>query len=400
MRGEQVQSLLMVRYGEIALKGKNRPFFEKKLGHNIKEALGGLGPFNVAFQRGRYFVQVPPQHTYAAMQRLQKVFGIVSLSPVQTAPLELEAICQQAYLLLQEQYTGPGFTFKVAARRANKRFPFTSPEINRRVGEALLADGLETKVDLHHPQVVINIEIREKEAYLFSRSLPGPGGLPVGVTGRGLLLLSGGIDSPVAGWFALKRGVQLEALHFHSPPFTGEGAVNKVLELCRILAAYGGEIILHLVPFAEIQQKLRRSCPEAMLITLMRRAMFRIAEKLARKRGLGVIYTGESLGQVASQTLENLTVTNAVVSLPVLRPLIGFDKAEITAQAQKIGTYAVSIRPFDDCCTLFVPPHPVTRPHAAALEAAEKKLPLPALQEEALEKIETRVMGSAQETYF
>ncbi|MEW5921493.1 MAG: tRNA uracil 4-sulfurtransferase ThiI [Bacillota bacterium] len=389
-----MQSLLLIRYGEIALKGKNRPFFEKKLLKNIKEALRGLEPFNVIFQRGRYFVKISPQDNYAAIQKLQKVFGIVSISPVLAVPLEMEAICRQALLLLQEQYGRPGLTFKVATRRANKRFPHTSPEVNRIVGEILLNSGLETKVDVHNPDIVINIEIREKEAYLFCRSLPGSGGLPVGVTGRGLLLLSGGIDSPVAGWMALKRGVKIEVLHFHSPPYTGEGAINKVLELCRVLTAYGGKINLHLAPFGEIQQQIRRHCPEPLLITLMRRAMFRLAERLAQQRELGVIYTGESLGQVASQTLENLTVINSVVTMPVLRPLIGFDKEEITARAREIGTYAVSIRPFEDCCTLFVPPHPVTRPDSAILEAAEEKIPLDELVNRSLDNLETRIIAN------
>lgn len=395
-----MQNLLLVRYGEIALKGKNRPFFEKQLLHNIREALRGLDPFSVSFQRGRYFVKILAQHSYAAIQRLQKVFGIVSISPVRSVPLELEEICRQAFLLLQEQYRGPGYSFKVATRRANKQFPHTSPEINRLVGAALLDGGLETQVDLHNPDLVVNIEIREKEAYLFSRSMAGPGGLPVGVTGRGLLLLSGGIDSPVAGWLALKRGLKLEALYFHSPPYTGEGAINKVLELCRLLSAYGGEINLHLAPFTEIQQQIRLSCPEALLITLMRRAMFRIAERLAQRRALGAIITGESLGQVASQTLENLTATNAVVSLPVLRPLIGFDKEEITQRAREIGTYTVSIRPFEDCCTLFVPPHPVTRPKLQVLESAEGNTPLDVLLDRSLENIETRIIKSTPGGYI
>jgi len=389
----QEYSLLLIRYGEIALKGGNRPFFEKMLLRNIKEALRGLGANDVVFQRGRYFVKIAPQHTYAAIQKLQKVFGIVSLSPVQAAPLELEAIKRQALQLLREQYREPGLTFKVASRRANKRFPCTSPELSSSVGAALLDGGLQVKVDLHNPDVVIHIEIREKDAYLFSRSLPGPGGLPVGVACRGLLLLSGGIDSPVAGWMALKRGMRIEALHFHSPPYTGEKATNKVLELCHILTAYCGEITLHLAPFTEIQEQIRRLCPEAFLITLMRRAMFRIAERLARRRGLGAIYTGESLGQVASQTMENLAAVNAVVSIPVLRPLIGFDKEEITVRARQIGTYGVSIRPFADCCTLFVPSHPVTKPDPAALEAAEEKLPLDALLNRSLDNLETRTIG-------
>lgn len=392
-----MDSLLLVRYGEIALKGKNRPFFEKKLLTNIKEALQGLEPFHVSFQHGRYFVKISARHSYAAIKKLQKVFGIVSISPVQTAPLDLNAICRQSKILLDEQHTGEGFTFKVAARRANKRFPYTSPEINRRVGEALLQAHSDISVNVHNPDLIINIEIREKEAYLFSSSMPGPGGLPVGVTGRGLLLLSGGIDSPVAGWMALKRGVEIEALHFHSPPYTGEGALNKVLELSRILAGYCGKLTLHFAPFGEIQQQFRSHCPEKLLITLMRRSMFRIAEKLSHRQKLGVIYTGESLGQVASQTLENLTVTNNVVTLPVLRPLVGFDKEEITERARRIGTYPVSIRPFEDCCTLFVPPHPVIKPDESLLKKAEETIPLDELINRSLDNLETRIISEIPE---
>ena len=392
-----MDSLLLIRYGEIALKGKNRPFFEKRLLKNIKEALRGLEPYTVQFQRGRYFVKIAQINSFAAIQKLQKVFGIVSISPVKPVPLEMEEICLQARLMLQEECTGPEFSFKVATRRANKGFPYTSPEINSMVGEILLNSNPGVKVDVHNPDVIINIEIRDKEAYLFCRSLRGSGGLPVGVTGPGLLLLSGGIDSPVAGWMALKRGIKIEALHFHSPPFTGEGAINKVLELSRILTSYGGKISLHMAPFGEIQQQLRRHCPENLIITLMRRAMFRIAELLALRRGLGVIYTGESLGQVSSQTLENLTVINDVVTLPVLRPLIGFDKEEITIRARQIGTYAVSIRPFEDCCTLFVPPHPATRPKTAILEKAEHKIPLDELINRSLDNIETRVISGTPE---
>jgi len=384
-----MDSLLLIRYGEIALKGKNRPFFENKLLQNIKARLKGLEPFQVSFRRGRYYVKIDEENLLPAQRRLQHVFGIVSISPVLTANLEIEDICRQSLKLLQENYRA-ALTFKVNTRRANKKFPFTTPEINNIVGGYLLKSGLELKVDVHNPQVVVNIEIREKKAYLYSRIVPGPGGLPVGVTGKGLLLLSGGIDSPVAGWMALKRGIELEALHFHSPPFTGEGTLNKVEDLCRLLAAYSGGITLHLAPFTEVQKEILLKCPEEMLITLMRRIMFRVAEILAKRKNIPVVFTGESLGQVASQTLENLAAVNEVISLPVLRPLIGFDKEEIVNVAQKIGTYAVSIRPFDDCCTLFVPRHPVTRPLLRELQKAEEMLPLEELIAGCVDNIETR----------
>ncbi len=389
-----MNSLLLVRYGEIALKGKNRPFFEKKLLRNIQDALQGLEPFEVLFQRGRYFIKINADNLLSAQRRLQKVFGIVSVSPVSRSKLDLGEICQNALETIKENYT-PGMTFKVNTRRANKNFPHPSPEVSSVVGAYLLKSGLNISVDVRRPETTIHIDIRGKEAYLYSRVIHGLGGLPVGVAGRGLLLLSGGIDSPVAGWLALKRGVEIEALHFHSPPFTGDGALNKVNDLCRTLSSYGGKITLHLAPFTEIQKELRLNCPETMVITLMRRAMFRIAERLAVKRKIPVLFTGESLGQVASQTLENIVAINAVTNIPVLRPLIGFDKEEIIDIARKINSYPISIRPFEDCCTLFVPRHPVTRPQLRELEKAEKNISLEELTDCCLENIESRTITSS-----
>ncbi|NMB41045.1 MAG: tRNA 4-thiouridine(8) synthase ThiI [Firmicutes bacterium] len=382
-------SLLLIRYGEIALKGKNRPFFEKKLLQNIKESLLGLEPYRVLFHRGRYYVEIAEDNLFPARRRLERVFGIVSLSPVFTAELDLEDICRQALILLKDNYE-PGMTFKINTRRANKKFPGTSPEISSHVGAYLLKSGLQLKVDVHNPEVSINIEIRNEEAYLYTQSFPGSGGLPVGVTGRGLLLLSGGIDSPVAGWMTLKRGVHIEALHFHSPPFTGDNALNKVIDLCRLLAAYCGKITLHLAPFTEIQKEIRLQCPESMLITLMRRTMLRVAERLAKKRNIPVIFTGENLGQVASQTLENLIAIDEATALPILRPLVGFDKEEIIEISHKINSFPISVRPFDDCCTLFVPKHPITRPTVEELQNAEEKLPLKELVDRCLNTIQTK----------
>jgi thiamine biosynthesis protein ThiI len=392
----KMNRLLLVRYGEIALKGKNRPFFEKKLLQNIRYSLKGLEPFEVLFQRGRYFVKISTENLSSAQRRLQRVFGIVSISTVTQSNLDLDEICRNALETVKEIYN-PGMTFKVNTRRANKKFPYTSPEVSSAVGAYLLKSNLNLKVDVHHPDTIIYIDIRGKKAYLYSRVIQGLGGLPVGVAGRGLLLLSGGIDSPVAGWLALKRGVEIETLHFHSPPFTGEGAVNKVRDLCRTLSSYGGKITLHLAPFTEIQKELRLNCPETMVITLMRRAMFRIAERLAIKKNIPVLFTGESLGQVASQTLENIVAINAVTNIPVLRPLIGFDKEEIINIARKINSYSISIRPFEDCCTLFVPRHPVTRPQLKELEKAEESIPLEELIDRCLENIESTIINSGHE---
>ena len=393
-----MNSLLLIRYGEIALKGKNRPFFENKLLNNIKASLTGLQPFQVTFRRGRYYVDVSEDNLFPALRRLQRVCGIVSISPVSTAELDLDHICRQTLRLLRTSHQ-PGTTFKIETRRANKNFPHISPEISRLVGAYILKNEPGLKVDVHDPAITLNIEIREKEAYLYSQTFPGPGGLPAGVTGKGLLLLSGGIDSPVAGWMALKRGVEIEALHFHSPPFTGEGAVNKVLDLCHLLATYGGEITLHLAPFTEIQEEIMSRCPRPMLITLMRRAMFRIATKLAQKEGIPVLFTGESLGQVSSQTLENIVAIEKVTDLPVLRPLIGLDKKEIVEISREINSYPISIRPFEDCCTLFVPRHPVTRPSLEKLIKAEEEIPLEELIDCCLKKIESRTISSEQGVY-
>ena len=393
-----MNSLLLIRYGEIALKGKNRPFFENTLLHNIKASLKGLQPFQVNFRRGRYYVNISEDNLFPALRRLQKVCGIVSISPVSTAKLDLDDICRQTLKLLHASHQ-PGATFKVETRRANKNFQHISPEVSRLVGAYILKNEPGLKVDVHNPAITLNIEIREKEAYLYSQIFPGPGGLPVGVTGKGLLLLSGGIDSPVAGWMALKRGVEIEALHFHSPPFTGEGAINKVLDLCHLLATYGGKVTLHLAPFTEIQEEIMSKCPRPMLITLMRRVMFRIAERLAHKREITVLFTGESLGQVSSQTLENIVAIDKIADLPILRPLIGLDKEEIVEISREINSYPISIRPFEDCCTLFVPRHPVTRPSLDKLIKAEKKIPLEELIDRCLKQLESRIISSEQGVY-
>lgn len=384
-----MDTLLLIRYGEIALKGKNRPFFERKLLRNIRASLKGLEPFEATFRRGRYFVRIANEKMHAAQDRLTRVFGIVSISIVYQADLDLEDICQKSLELVKEHYR-PGMSFKVDTRRPNKRFPYQSPQVNAKVGAFVLESELDLEVNVHKPDLLLSIEIRDEGAFVYTDSLRGPGGLPVGVTGKGLLLLSGGIDSPVAGWMALKRGVQLEAIHFHSPPFTGEAALHKVLDLCQLLAAYGGRIKLHLVPFTEIQKEIHLHCPEEMVITIMRRFMFKIAEKVAGNTKAQVIYTGESLGQVSSQTVENIIAIDNAVSLPVFRPLVGLDKQEITALAQKIDSYSISIRPHEDCCTLFVPPHPITRPSTGSLKLAEEKLNEEELIAKALEKIETR----------
>ena len=361
---------ILVRYGEIALKGKNRHRFEEALRCNIARALDGTGA-QIFRRHGRFLVQTAGERQKEVLSRLSRVFGVVSASAVKSAALELEQLKATALELAKNR---PAFhdTFKVETRRPNKKFPFTSPEISREIGSYLLEKLPQLKVDLHRPSFQISIEIGQQEAFLYHDSIRGPGGLPVGISGKAILMLSGGIDSPVAGWLAMKRGLALEALHFHSFPFTGERAQEKVIDLCRVLAGYaGGGITLHMINLAELQKELRRSCPEELGITLLRRVMVRAAEQIARGGGMKALVTGESLGQVASQTIENLAVISEATDMLILRPLLAMDKQEIIGRAREIETYDISIRPYEDCCTLFLPRHPAIRPSLEQVLKAE-----------------------------
>jgi len=380
--------LILVRYGEIGLKGKNRIFFEKVLMNNIRKSLSDLKGIEVLKEHGRLYVK-HEDLTGKVLERLQRVFGIVSVSPAKVAALEMEAIKESALAHIKDTGYKRGSTFKVETRRSNKSFPYISPEISRIVGAYILQNVEGLSVDVKNPQIVLKIEIRDKSAFIYCADYSAPGGLPVGVTGKGALLISGGIDSPVAGWLAMKRGMKLVGIHFHSFPFTSERSKQKVVDLCRILARYGGSIKLHVVHFTEIQKEIKKNCPEELYVTIMRRMMFRIAQKICAAEGCSAIFTGENLGQVASQTLESMAVIEKVVDLPVLRPLITMDKAEIISKAKEIGTYEISIQPYEDCCTLFVPKHPVTKPKLEAVEKAESKLPaLEDLLREAVERTE------------
>jgi len=366
-----LDELLLLRYGEIGLKGKNRYVFEQRLVKNIRQALADLLPRKISHSFGRIYVELFDDKE-SVIERLERVFGLVSMSPAVVAPLCFEAIQSAAGKVLQ---SGPVVsTFKVETKRPNKKFPLQSPEINREVGHYLLNQNPRLKVDVHQPDRVITIEVRDQEAYIFGEAFKGPGGLPVGVTGQGLLLLSGGIDSPVAGWLGMKRGLKLVALHFYSYPFTGERSKEKVVHLCKRLADYGGEIKLHIAPFTDIQQSIRRHCREELYVTIMRRMMFRIAEKIAGRDKIPALVTGESLGQVASQTLYSMYAINEAVRLPVLRPLITMDKTEIIQLARLIKTFDISIRPYEDCCTLFIPRHPAIRPRMDKVYASDAVL--------------------------
>lgn len=381
-----MDKVLIVRYGEISLKGKNRHQFENQLMNNMKAALKGLPQRRIEKTYGRIYVDLSDtEHVDEVIQRITRVFGIHSVSPAYTVPLELDAIKKEAQRQLAKLEPT---TFKVETSRPYKRFPLKSPEVSRQVGGYLLAHVPGWKVDVHRPEVVINVEIRQEGAFVYSEQIMGLGGLPVGSTGRALLLISGGIDSPVAGWLTMKRGVQPVGLHFHSFPFTSERAKEKVVDLCRILASYGRGFKLYVNHFTEIQKAIRKNCPEEFYVTLMRRMMFRLAEAVARQEKALALVTGENLGQVASQTLESMAAINEVTKMPVLRPLITMDKAEIIELAQQIGTYETSILPYEDCCTLFLPKHPATRPNLEKVRKAEEALDIPGLMEESLAKTE------------
>ncbi|MDR5694092.1 MAG: tRNA uracil 4-sulfurtransferase ThiI [Armatimonadota bacterium] len=377
--------LYLVSYGEVALKGGNRPFFLRRLVRNVEEALEGLGEVQVRERFGRILV-----HTGAAeehvLSRLRRVFGVTSVSPAWAVPWDVEEIARAARSLVEEALTRDSpSTFKVDTRRADKRFPLTSMELNARIGAFLQEQFPHLRVRLEDPDLVISIEIRE-EAYLYSRRIPGPGGLPVGTSGRAVALISGGIDSPVAAWMAAKRGLEVIPVHFHSFPFTSERSKEKVLEICRVLSAWTGPLKVWIVYFTEIQRAIQLHAPEDLRVILMRRMMMRLAERIAHREGALAIVTGESLGQVASQTLESIAVIEEATGMPVFRPLIGFDKTEITARAREIGTYEISILPYEDCCSLFVPAHPRTRPELQEVVRREASLPIEGLLEEALQK--------------
>jgi len=388
-----VDRLFLIHYGEIGLKGENREFFERKLQAGLQRALAPWKGVSVERRHGRLYILNAPDPD-AALRRLQRVFGVVAVSPAVRVPLDLEAIQEAATRLLEEaRADAPAvpLTFKVKARRTNKAFHPDSMELGRVLGAHLLRTVPDLRVDVHDPAVTLEVEIREN-AYLYYRSVPGPGGLPLGASGKALLLLSGGIDSPVAGWMAMRRGLEIECVHFYTPPFTGPRSVEKVEDLCRQLATWGGRIRLHLARFSDVQKAIWEQTPEDLRVILMRRFMMRVASEIARRERAAALVTGENLGQVASQTVESLTVIEAAASLIVLRPLLAWDKAEIIRKAREIGTYDISTRPYEDCCTLFVPRHPRTRPQLAEVEEAEAKLPVPALVQGCLEQTESTVL--------
>lgn len=362
------ENVIIIRYAELYLKGKNRNFFERLLIDNILKALKGV-ECKTKFNRSRYEVYDYVDET-EIVERLKKVFGIHSISIAKKCSAEINAICQAV-----KEYKMSG-TFKVNTNRADKNYPLTSIEVSAKAGGAILSANTKLTVDVHNPQHVINVDIREDGcAYIFKDKILCLGGMPVGSAGRGLLLLSGGLDSPVAAYMMAKRGLRMTAIHFHSYPYTSEKAKQKVVDLARILTDYTGPIDLICIPFTKIQEEIHRCCTSNYMITLVRRFMMRIAERVARIYECGCLVNGESLGQVASQTLQSITVTNDIVkTMPIFRPCIGMDKQEIIEISLKIKTYETSILPYEDCCTVFLPDSPVTKPTIIKAEIEEKKL--------------------------
>jgi len=366
----------LIKYAEIGIKGRNRHLFEDALVHQIKYALKKCeGKFLIHKTQGRIHVDALSEFDFdEVVEHLQLVFGISGICPVVCVEDEgFEKLCDTIVDYVAKVYPERDKTFKVNARRARKNYPKDSMEINADIGEVILNAYPEMRVDVHEPDIMLNIEIREK-IYIYSEIIPGPGGMPVGTGGKAMLLLSGGIDSPVAGYMIAKRGVKIDAVYFHAPPYTSDRAKQKVVDLARIVSKYTGPIYLHVINFTDIQLYIHEKCPHEELTIIMRRYMMRIAEHLAKENECLGLITGESIGQVASQTMNSLIATNEVCELPVYRPLIGFDKQEIVEVSEKIGTFETSILPYEDCCTIFVAKHPVTKPNVNVIRRHEHNL--------------------------
>lgn len=384
-----MNEMFLLKLGEMVLKGLNRHSFEDKLQANIHRRLNGLGRFRVYTRQSTTYVE-PMEDSCdmdAAWEAMKKVFGVVGLSRARACDKDKDAILKACHEYLDDRLRSAR-TFKVETRRADKTFPMTSIQLSQYVGGELDELYPNLQVDVHHPELTVYVEIRDYAAFVHANPDPGAGGLPVGINGRAVSLLSGGIDSPVSSYMIAKRGVALEMVHFFSYPYTSPEAKEKVLELARLLTPWCGHLTVHVVPFTAIQEELRRSCPEEMFTLVMRRFMMRIAQRVAKRCGAKALVTGESLGQVASQTMDAMTVTGQVVSIPVLRPVVGMDKEEIVQISRKIGTYDTSILPYEDCCTVFTPRHPRLRPTVEEAEAAEAGLDIEAMVQAAVDGIE------------
>lgn len=371
----EFQSFL-IKYAEIGTKGKNRYLFEDALIKQIKNGLKKVeGSFSCSKESGRIYVRALEAYDYdEVIEALQRVFGIAWICPmVQIENKDYDNLKQTVTDYIRQVYPDPSFTFKVDSRRADKKYPVNSEQMNRDLGEVVLNTFPQTRVDVHKPEVLLHVEIR-KAVNIYSLMIPGPGGMPVGTNGKAMLLLSGGIDSPAAGYMIAKRGVKIDAVYFHAPPYTSDRAKQKVVDLAKLVARYAGPIPLHIVNFTDIQLYIYEKCPHEELTIIMRRYMMRIAEEIAGKNGALALITGESIGQVASQTVQSLAATNEVCTMPVFRPVIGFDKQEIIDISQKIGTFETSIQPYEDCCTIFVAKHPVIKPNINIIHKSEQNL--------------------------
>ena len=384
-----MNDMFLLKLGEIVLKGANKRSFEQRLVSNIKRRVQRCGEFNVYLMQSTVYVE--PKNDGCdmdgAFEVLKKVFGVVALSRAAACEKNIGAIVEKAKEYLGAEISA-AVSFKVESKRSDKSFPMTSIQISQQVGGELADAFPETPVDVHKPGITVHVEIRDTAAYVHANPVPGAGGMPVGSNGTAVTLLSGGIDSPVSTYMIAKRGVHMIPVHFFSFPYTSEQAKEKVIELAQILTGWCGRMTLEVVPFTHIQEEIRKKCPEEFFTLIMRRFMMRIAEKIARYNDAKALVTGENLGQVASQTMEAMAVTESCVTLPVLRPLVGFDKTDIVSYARKIGTFDTSILPYEDCCTVFTPRHPKTRPHLGEVERAESVLDVEALVQEAFDGIE------------
>ncbi|NLA77317.1 MAG: tRNA 4-thiouridine(8) synthase ThiI [Clostridiales bacterium] len=388
-----MKEIILIKDGELALKGLNRSSFEDVLIKNIRRSISSLGEFK--YYKAQSTITVEPVDETArldeAAERISRVFGIAAFSRAAAVAKDIDEILRVAPEYLFDQLSAAA-TFKVEAKRSDKSFPLNSPQICERVGEAVLNAFPHIRVDVHKPDIAVSVEVRDNYAYIRGNQLRGAGGMPVGTSGRAALLISGGIDSPVAGYMMAKRGIELIGIHFASPPYTSLRSEEKVHSLLSRVARYSGKIPLFTVPFTEIQESIRDNCPEEYFTLIMRRFMMRISEKTAQNQGCGALVTGESVAQVASQTLPAIVCTDAVTNMPVFRPVIGMDKNEIITVSRQIDTFDISIQPFEDCCTVFTPKHPRTRPKIADVEKAEAALDIDALVERAIDAVDMRLI--------
>ncbi len=384
-----MNEMILLKLGEMVLKGLNRRSFEDKLQANIHRRLNNLGQFRVYTRQSTTYVEPMREDCDmdGAYEAMKKVFGVVGVARARSCDKDKDAILAACKEYLDEELR-TATTFKVETKRADKTFPMTSIQTSQYVGGELDEAYPNLQVDVHNPKLTVHVEIRDYAAFVYADAEPGAGGLPVGINGRAVSLLSGGIDSPVSSYMIAKRGVALEMVHFFSYPYTSPEAKEKVLDLARLLVPWCGHLTVHVVPFTKIQEELRRSCPEELFTIIMRRFMMRISEAVAHRIGAHALVTGECLGQVASQTMEAMNATGAVVSMPILRPCVGMDKEEIVQISRKIGTYDTSILPYEDCCTVFTPRHPRLRPRMDEVELAEEKLDIEALVKDAVDNIE------------